>query len=74
MVAFAGFLRLVLAIALGFGIPLFLFQQWLSSRLDWYLGRVVGGDLAKIVRASETTASNASSAASTLHLIWERED
>jgi len=67
------FVRLVLAVSLGVGIPLLIFQQWLSSRLDWYLGRVVGGDLAKIVRATESTAASTTSSASSLHTLAEED-
>ncbi len=42
------FLQLALAVALGVGIPLFIFKLWLSSRLDWYLGVVVPNGLDKI--------------------------
>ena len=42
-----GFLQLVLAIALGFAIPLMIFGMWLSSQLDMYLGRAFDQDLAQ---------------------------
>jgi hypothetical protein len=37
------FLQLVVAIAIGIGIPLFAFTLWLSGRLNWYLGSVCEG-------------------------------
>jgi hypothetical protein len=43
-----GFFQLVFAIAIGVGIPLFIFMLWISSRLDWYLGSVVPRGLDKI--------------------------
>ena len=55
-----GFFQLTLAIAIGAGIPLFIFTLWLSSRLDWYLGGVVPRGLNKIAEECSGIRGNTS--------------